>query len=46
MYVRMCVCMYVCMIPPFSAEKYGLSLSHVVPKIFGPKVDLMFQQNV
>ncbi len=29
-----------------SAEKIGLSLSHLVPEIHGPKVGLIFHQNV
>ncbi len=29
-----------------SAEKIGLSLSHLVPEILGPKVALIFYQNV
>ncbi len=32
--------------PPFSAEKICLSLSHIVLEILGPKVDLIFHQNV
>ncbi len=32
--------------PPLSAEKFGLSLSHLVPEILGPKVSLIFHQNV
>ncbi len=31
---------------PFSAEKIGLSLSHLVPEILGPKVGVIFHQNV
>ncbi len=31
---------------PLSAEKIGLSLSHLVPEILGPKVGLIFHQNV
>ncbi len=37
---------YVLIDPPLSAEKIGLSLSHLVPKISRPKVGLMFHQNV
>ncbi len=33
-------------LPPFSAEKIGLSLSHLVPEILGPKVGVIFHQNV
>ncbi len=32
--------------PPLSAEKISLSLSHLVPEILGPKVGLIFDQNV
>ncbi len=32
--------------PPLSAEKIGLSLSHLVPEILGSKVCLFFHQNV
>ncbi len=32
--------------PPLSAEQNGLSLSHLVPEILGPKVGLIFHQNV
>ncbi len=32
--------------PPLSAEKVSLSLSHLVSEILGPKVGLMFHQNV
>ncbi len=32
--------------PPLSAEKIGLSLSYLVPEILGPKVGLIFHQNV
>ncbi len=32
--------------PPFSSEKNGLSLSHLVPEILGPKVGIIFHQNV
>ncbi len=32
--------------PPLSAKKIGLSLSHLVPEIQGPKVGLIFQQTV
>ncbi len=32
--------------PHFSAEKIGLSLSHLVPEILGPKVGVIFHQNV
>ncbi len=32
--------------PPLYAEKIGLSLSHLVPEILGPKVGLSFHQNV
>ncbi len=32
--------------PPLSAEKFGLSLSHLVQEIPGPKVGLIFNQNV
>ncbi len=32
--------------PPLSAEKIGLSLSHLVPEILGPKFGLIFHQNV
>ncbi len=28
--------------PPLSAEKIGLSLSHLVPEILGPKVGLIY----
>ncbi len=31
--------------PSLSAEKIGLSLSHLVSEIFGPKFGLIFQQN-
>ncbi len=31
---------------PFSAEKISLSLSHLVPEILGPKVGIIFHQNV
>ncbi len=31
---------------PFSAEKIGLSLSHLVPEILAPKVGVIFHQNV
>ncbi len=31
---------------PLSAEKIGLSVSHLVPEILGPKVGLIFHQNV
>ncbi len=31
---------------PLSAEKISLSPSHLVPEIIGPKVDLIFHQNV
>ncbi len=30
----------------FLQKKIGLSISHLVPKIFEPKVDLIFHQNV
>ncbi len=30
----------------FLLKKIGLSLSHLVPEIFGPKVGLIFHQNV
>ncbi len=33
-------------LPPFSAEKIDLSLSHLVPQILGLKVGLVFHQNV
>ncbi len=29
-----------------SADKTGLSLSHLVPEILGPKVGLIFHQNI
>ncbi len=29
-----------------SAEKIGLSLSHLVPEILGPKVGLIFHQQI
>ncbi len=32
--------------PPLSAEKIGLSLSHLVPEILGTKVDVIVHQNV
>ncbi len=32
--------------PPLSAENIGLSLSHLVPEILGPKVGLILNQNV
>ncbi len=32
--------------PPHSVEKIGLSLSHLLPEILGPKVGLIFYQNV
>ncbi len=32
--------------PPFSAEKIGLSLSHLVPEILGAKVGVIFHPNV
>ncbi len=32
--------------PPLSAEKIGLSLSHLVPEILGHKFGLIFHQNV
>ncbi len=32
--------------PTLSAERIGLSLSHLVPKILGHKVGLIFQQNL
>ncbi len=32
--------------PPLSAEKIGFSLSHLVLEILGPKVGLIFHQNV
>ncbi len=32
--------------PPLSVEKIGLSLSHLVPEILGPKFGLIFHQNV
>ncbi len=32
-------------VPP-PPEKIGLSLSHLVPEILGPKVGLIFHQNV
>ncbi len=32
--------------PPLSAEKIGLSLSHLVPEILGPNVGLIFHQNL
>ncbi len=32
--------------PSLSAEKIVLSLSHLVPEIFGPKVGLIFHHNV
>ncbi len=32
--------------PPLSAEKIGLSLSHLVPEILGPKFGLIFHQNI
>ncbi len=32
--------------PPCSAEKIGLSLSHLVPEILVPKVGVIFHQNV
>ncbi len=32
--------------PPFSAEKIGLSLSHLVPEILGPKFGQICHQNV
>ncbi len=32
--------------PPLSAEKIGLSPSHLVPEILRPKVGLIFHQNV
>ncbi len=31
---------------PISAKRIGLSLSHLVPEILGPKVGLIFHQNV
>ncbi len=33
-------------LPPPSAEKISLSQSHLVPEILGPKVSLIFHQNV
>ncbi len=32
--------------PPLSAEKIGLSLSHLVPEILGLTVGLIFHRNV
>ncbi len=32
--------------PPLSAEKIGLSLSHLVPEIIWPKVGLIFHKNL
>ncbi len=32
--------------PLLSTDKIGLSISHLVPEILGPKVGLMFHQNV
>ncbi len=32
--------------PLLSAEKNGLSLSHLVPEMFGPKFGLICHQNV
>ncbi len=32
--------------PPLSAERNGLSLSHLVPETLGPNVGLTFYQNV
>ncbi len=32
--------------PIFLQKNIGLSLSHLVPEIFGPNVDPMFHQNV
>ncbi len=32
--------------PLFLQKKIGLSLSHLVPEILGPKVGLIFHQNV
>ncbi len=32
--------------PPLFTEKIGLSLSHLVPEIPGPRVGLFFHQNV
>ncbi len=32
--------------PPLSAEKIGMSLSHLAPEKLGPKVDVKFHQNV
>ncbi len=32
--------------PPLSAEKIGLSLSHLVPEILGPKFGIIFLQNL
>ncbi len=32
--------------PPLSTEKIGLSLSHLVPEILGPKVGLIFHHNL
>ncbi len=31
--------------PVLYADKIGVSLSHLVPEILGPKVGLIFQQN-
>ncbi len=33
-------------VPPLSVEIIGLSLLHLVPEILGPKVGLIFHQNV
>ncbi len=32
--------------PSFCRKKIGLSLPHLVPEILGPKVGLIFHQNV
>ncbi len=32
--------------PPLSAKKIGLSLSHLIQEILGPKVGLIFHQNI
>ncbi len=33
-------------LPPLSAKKIGLPLSHLVPEILRPKIGLLFHQNV
>ncbi len=40
------LCLNTIKLNPSFSSKIGLSLSHLVPEILGPKVGLMFHQNV